>query len=161
MATKGFFRAYQYLAKEATQVSGPRLGGETMSESILNSTKKVLGIAVEYTAFDEDIIMHINSVFSTVNQLGIGPPEGFEIVDASAVWSDLIGDDTRMNSVKTYTYLRVRLMFDPPTTSYLITSVKTQIEELEWRMNALRESYAWVSPTPEPQGEDVYDGGDP
>lgn len=117
-----------------------------MSESILNSIKKVLQIAEEYTAFDTDIILHINSVFSTLNDLGIGPAEGFAIEGPLETWDAYLGGDLRMNSVKTYMYLRVRLLFDPPTTSYLITSAKEQLKEIEWRLNVRREGETWVNP---------------
>jgi hypothetical protein len=119
-----------------------------MSESILTSTKKNLGIAEDYVAFDEDIIMHINSVFVTLNQLGIGPETGFAIEDADDVWSAFILNDLRLNSVKTYVYLRVRLLFDPPTTSYLIEALNTQRLELEWRLSIYREGDSWVHPNP-------------
>lgn len=119
-----------------------------MSTSILTSTKKLLGIAEDYTAFDDDITMHINSVFSTLQQLGIGPEAGFEIADKTALWSDFLANDPRLNNVKTYVYMRVRLMFDPPSTSYLISSMQRQIEELEWRLNTYREATGWVDPNP-------------
>jgi hypothetical protein len=121
-----------------------------MSESILISTKKILGIDAAYTAFDVDIITHINSVFSTLNQLGIGPIQGFAIQDATDLWTDFLAeDDLKMNAVKSYMYLRVRLLFDPPTASYMITSMKEQIMELEWRLNVVRE-YALDSLVPAP-----------
>ena len=122
-----------------------------MSDSILSSTKKNLGIEENDTAFDIDVIMHINSVFSTLNQMGIGPAAGFMIEDKGPVWTDFIGDDLRLNSVKTYVYFRVRLMFDPPTTSYLITSLNEQAKELEWRLSVRREEDSWTPPvTPLP-----------
>lgn len=114
-----------------------------MSNSILRSTKKVLGLDDSYTVFDEDVIMHINSVFSILNQLGIGPIDGFRIEDATALWSDFLGDDLNLNSVKTYVFLRVKLLFDPPGTSYLITAMNEQIKELEWRLNVKREGEQW------------------
>lgn len=107
--------------------------------SILDSTKKILGIEADYTDFDVDIITHINSVLAILNQLGIGPADGFAIEDATDVWSDFIGSVPLLNSIKTYVYLRVRLLFDPPTTSYLITALETQYKELEWRLNVYRE----------------------
>lgn len=110
-----------------------------MSNSILTSTKKILGVDESYTAFDVDIITHINSVFNTLNDLGIGPAEGFMIEDATANWSDFLGTDVNLNSVKTYMYLRVRMLFDPPTTSYLINALNEQKKELEWRLNSRRE----------------------
>jgi hypothetical protein len=111
-----------------------------MTESILNSTKKILGISEDYTAFDLDILTHINSVFSTLHQLGVGPVNGFVIEDADAEWMDFLQFDTRLNAVKTYVYLRVRLLFDPPQTSYLIGAMKEQIQELEWRLNMVHET---------------------
>lgn len=117
-----------------------------MIESILTSTKKILGIDESYTAFDVDIITHINSVFSDLNQLGIGPVEGFVIEDEVAEWSDFLQGDPRINSVKTYMFLRVKLIFDPPTTSYLVEALKAQVKELEWRLNVVREGDSWTPP---------------
>ena len=110
-----------------------------MDESILNSVKKILGIASDYDAFDTDIIIHINSVFSTLNQLGLGPDEGFMIEDDSAVWGDFLLDDMRFNAVKTYVYLKVRILFDPPTSGFVLTALQEQSKELEWRLNVYRE----------------------
>lgn len=118
-----------------------------MSGSILNNTKKILGIAEDYDVFDTDIIIHINSVLNTVTQLGIGPEEGFMIEDSTATWVDFIGNDKRLNTVKSYVYLRVRLLFDPPTTSYLINAINEQCREMEWRLNVTREGEAWTEPT--------------
>ena len=109
-----------------------------MDDSILTSTKKILGVDETYTVFDLDIMTHINSAFSTLNQLGIGPVDGFMIEDATAVWSDFLGTNSpKLNAVKTYGYLRVRMLFDPPTTSYLINALNEQIKELEWRLNVI------------------------
>jgi hypothetical protein len=119
-----------------------------METSILTSTKKILGIAADYTVFDLDIITHINTAFSTLTQLGIGPVAGFMIEDESAEWSDFLGDDLQLNSVKTYVFLKTRMLFDPPQTSYLISAMNAQIEELEWRLNTHREETAWVDPDP-------------
>ena len=102
-------------------------------DSILNSVKKKLGIQEDYTHFDEDIIMDINSVFMVLNQLGVGPDEPFTIEDEDAYWEDFI-DNTRIEAVKSYMYMKVRLMFDPPTSGFLVESLKKQIDELEWRM---------------------------
>lgn len=128
-----------------------------MSDSILVSTKKILGLDASYTAFDVDIIMHINSVFGTLNQLGIGPVNGFMIEDDTALWSTFIGSDLNLNAVKTYVYLRVRLLFDPPATSFHITAMENQIKELEWRLNVYRETRDWIDPI---LGA-VIDGGTP
>ena len=124
-----------------------------MEQSILISTKKILGIAKDYTVFDLDIITHINSAFSTLTQLGVGPPSGFMIDDESEVWDDFIDVDLdpQYNSVKSYVFLKVRQLFDPPQTSYLITAVEKQIQEHEWRLNTHREETEWVDPDPLPR----------
>jgi hypothetical protein len=130
-----------------------------MENSILNSTKKILGIAPDYLAFDLDIITHINTAFSTLTQLGVGPAEGFMIEDETAVWTDFIVDDLQYNAVKSYVFLRVRQLFDPPTTSYLIAAFDQQIKELEWRLNVHREETGWVDPNPPDYIiEDIHDG---
>lgn len=116
-----------------------------MAQSILNSVKKVVGLTEDDDSFDVDILMHINSVFSTLNQLGVGPEEGFEIEDDSVVWEDFL-PDKRYNFVKSYIYLRVRRMFDPPGTSFLGDSYKEQTDEYECRISILRESEAWTEP---------------
>jgi len=108
-------------------------------ESILNSTKQILGQGADDHGFDVDIVMHINSVFSILNQLGIGPVEGLFITDATTEWSAFLADDVLLNATKTYVYLRVRMLFDPPTTSYHITAMEKQIAEIEWRLNVYRE----------------------
>lgn len=110
-------------------------------ESILTSIKKLLGIAEEYTHFDNDIIMHINSVFMTLTQLGVGPSEGFYIEDDSMEWTDFIKDPTKLQAVKTYVYLKVKLVFDPASVgSSTLASYERQIQELEWRLNVAAES---------------------
>lgn len=115
-------------------------------DSILDSTKKILGIEADYTAFDVDITTHINSAFSTLTQLGVGPAEGFAIADKNDVWGDFLGDDPRLNSVKSYVYLRVRMLFDPPGTSFLLDALKQQVKEYEWRLNVTREEDGWTDP---------------
>lgn len=117
-----------------------------MAASILTSTKKVLGIVEADESFDVDILMHINSAFSTLNQLGIGPEDGFLIEDKAPTWDDFLGDDKRLNSAKSYVYLRVKLFFDPPNTSFVLQSMEKQIEELGWRLNTVREGDAWTDP---------------
>lgn len=131
-----------------------------MEQSILTSTKKILGIADDYNVFDLDVITHINSAFSTLTQLGVGPAAGFMIDDATATWTDFIDPvDFQYNSVKSYIFLRVRQLFDPPSTSYLIAAVERQIQELEWRLNVRREETDWVDPDPNRvYVEDIYDG---
>lgn len=119
-----------------------------MAPSILQSIKKTLNLPADYEAFDQDVLMHINSVFSTLHQLGVGPSGGFMIEGGGETWQDLLGNDPRLNNIKTYIYLRVRLLFDPPTTGFHVTAMKEQITELEWRINAHREDTQWTDPTP-------------
>lgn len=103
-------------------------------ESILTSIKKLLGIAEEYEHFDSDLIMHINSVFSILTQLGVGPEKGFMVTDKSAVWEDFIPSAVKLQMVKSYMHLRVKLLFDPPLGSAVIEAMNRQISELEWRI---------------------------
>jgi hypothetical protein len=112
-----------------------------MEDSILISTKKILGVGPDYAAFDLDIITHINSTFSIVHQLGIGPDDGFMIEDDSALWSDLEVDPSQLNLLRTYVFLKVRMLFDPPTTSFLIEATNNQIQEYEYRLSYNREVY--------------------
>ena len=107
-------------------------------ESILTSIKKLLGISEEYEQFDQDIIMHINTVFMNLTQLGVGPDKGFYIEDADATWDDFVNLDKniQLQAVKTYIYLKVKLLFDPPLSSAVIESTNNMIAELEWRLNA-------------------------
>lgn len=103
--------------------------------SILTSIKKMLGITEEYTPFDEEIIMHINSVFTILTQLGVGPSEGFSIEDKSYEWTDFIDDISKIEAVKSYVYLKVKLIFDPPDRAAVMEAYKNQIAEFEWRLN--------------------------
>ena len=107
-----------------------------VEDSILTSVKKVLGNTAEDTSFEQDLIMHINSVFMILMQLGVGPKEGFSIEDDTATWSDFFGDaDENLQLVKSYMCLRVRLLFDPPSSSYVLDSFDKQAKEFEWRLN--------------------------
>lgn len=121
-------------------------------QSILTTTKKILGLPEEDTSFDLDIMVHINSVLDVLNQLGIGPEEGFVIEDASATWGDFLGETMGsnrkvMHSVKTYVYLRVKIIFDPPATSFAMDAMNKQIDEIGWRLNVMREGESWADPT--------------
>lgn len=104
--------------------------------SILNDVKHTLGVPPSVAAFDLDIMMHINSVFSTLTQLNVGPPEGFAIADDTDEWSEFV-DDIRLNSVKSYVYLKVKLMFDPPQVGFVLAAIERQIQELEFRINVV------------------------
>lgn len=117
-----------------------------MESSILVSTKKVLGVGEGYTAFDLDILTHINSAFSVLNQLGIGAVEGFMIEDDTAEWEDFDVTTPMLNLIRTYIFLKVRLLFDPPQTSFLLDAMQKQIQEHEWRLNTFREGEAWTTP---------------
>lgn len=121
-----------------------------LDQSILDSTKKILGLSPDYTAFDQDIATHINSVFSTLEQLGVGPVGGFFIEDKAALWGDLLGSDARLNLVKSYVYLRVRLIFDPPATSFTQEAMKEQIREMEWRISVVVENDKALVEGPQP-----------
>ena len=103
-------------------------------DSILTSIKKMLGMTEDYTEFDTDLIIHINSVFSALTQIGVGPPEGFMREDESSEWNDFIGTESKWNFVKTYVYLKVRLLFDPPNSGSVMESINNQIKEVEWRL---------------------------
>lgn len=109
-------------------------------ESILTTIKKLLGISEEYEHFDSDIIVHINSALMILTQLGVGPANGFSISDEMSLWSDFLGDDHRLEAVKTYIHLKVKLLFDPPTNSAVIESLNKSISELEWRLNVAAET---------------------
>lgn len=110
-------------------------------ESILTSIKKLLGIAEGYEHFDTDIIMHINSVFMDLNQLGVGPSEGFAIKDEDDIWTDYIEDVVVLQAVKSYMYLRVKLLFDPASIgSSTLAAYERQIQQWEWRLNIKAET---------------------
>jgi hypothetical protein len=133
-----------------------------MSESILTSTKKILGIEEDYTAYDFDILTHINSALSTLTQIGVGPEGGFMIVDAEDTWDTFIGTDPKLNPVKQYVFLRVKSVFDPPQSAYAVEAMKEQIKEHEVRLNIQMEHTIWIDPTdsvPTDDEEVVLDGG--
>ena len=106
-----------------------------VSESILLSVKKMLGLDKDYDVFDPELIIHINSVFGTLHQLGVGPEDQFRIAGDSELWSDFTTDGEQTDEVKSYVYLRVRLLFDPPSSSFVLSSLQEQAKELEWRLN--------------------------
>lgn len=133
-----------------------------MTASILTSVKKNLGLEEADTSFDVDITMYINSTFSTLHQLGVGPENGFQIEDKTATWDALLGTDPRLNNVKAFVYLKVRQIFDPPATSFAIESFERIARELEWRISERREETTWVDPDPDlPSDGGILDGGQP
>ena len=114
-----------------------------MVDSILNTIKKLLNIPPNDTAFDVEILVHINSVFMMLNQLGIGPETVYQINGSTEKWSDFLGEDeTKYNAVKSLMYLKVRLMFDPPGTPFLISSMEAQISEMVFRLT----TQAYIAP---------------
>lgn len=102
-------------------------------ESILTSIKKLLGIHEAYTNFDVDILIHINTAFAILNQLGVGPVGGFVVEDAEATWDEYI-TSCNLTMIRTYIYLKVRLVFDPPSSGVLTDSINRTLSELEWRI---------------------------
>lgn len=121
-------------------------------ESILTSVKKLLGITEEYEHFDSDLIMHINSVFMILTQLGVGPSEGFFITDKTTTWDEFIPTGKSLESVKSYMYMKVKLLFDPPQSSAVMESMNRMISEFEWRLNLEVE-------TPTSNGEEEIQNG--
>lgn len=119
-----------------------------MPGSILDDVKKLLSIDPSYTAFDLDVMMHINTVFTGLSALGIGPAGGFMITDNTATWDSYIGTDLDLNSVKTYIVMRVRMIFDPPVIAAVIEAYKAEIEKLEVLLSIKREGESWVDPNP-------------
>lgn len=118
-------------------VLGEKLKKEDLMESILTSIKKMLGIIEECTDFDVDIIIHINTALGILSQIGAGPSNGFSISDKTSVWTDFIGDQTNLEFVKTYVYLKVKMVFDPPASSSMEKTYKEMISELESRISVV------------------------
>lgn len=112
----------------------------TITDSILLTVKKMLGIAEEYLAFDIDLIVNINSVFLTLNQLGVGPEVPYRIEGSEETWADFLQNQReKLPGVETYVYLKTRLLFDPPTNSFLVDAIQKQCDEFEWRLNVQAE----------------------
>ena len=125
-------------------------------ESILASIKKLLGLGAEYTHFDPDIIMHINTVFFDLNRSGVGPEEGFMIEDDTTTWLDYIPDQAKFEAVKTYIYIKVKLVFDPPPSPAAIASLERMADKLEWRLCEMAE----YSKTSNIDGEEEIQNGE-
>lgn len=109
----------------------------SVRDSILGSTKSMLGIIPEYTAFDDQLIMLINTQFSTLYQIGVGPDDGFEIEGDTETWDDYIDDNKLLRNVITFVHLNVRLLFDPPSNSFACDQIQKKIDEYTWRINIL------------------------
>lgn len=132
-----------------------------MSDSILTTTKRTLGLAEDYTVFDQEIIVHINSTLATLHQLGVGPAEGMYITDATSTWSQFLQGDPTLNAAKSYIYICVRLLFDATAMAGpVLTAFKQQKEEFESRLMYAADPY---NPTQIPDDEDlvVIDPGGP
>lgn len=114
-----------------------------MEESILNTIKSMLGVDSSYDVYDMDILVHINAVLATLNQLGVGPPTGFRITGQDETWNELLGDRTDLEFVKDYIFMKVKIAFDPPENSSLMNAYKDACTELEWRMNVSVDKGAW------------------
>lgn len=114
--------------------------GTVLEEKILSSIKKLLGLNDGVTVFDTDIVIHINTVFANLAQMGVGPQNtegkniGFKISTGDEVWGDFTANDILIENVKTYVYIKVKMVFDPPTSSALIDAYNAQAKELEWRL---------------------------
>lgn len=113
-----------------------------MTDSILDSVKEALGVPVDQPAYDAELIMHINSVLSTLNQIGVGPVEGFMITDKNASWADFLGPSLKLNYAQTYMYLSIKLIFDPPQVSFVIDAFKERIQETAYRLSIAVETSA-------------------
>lgn len=119
-----------------------------MASSILDTVKKSLGIMPDYTAYDPDILLFTNSVLANLNQIGAGPEVGFQIEDASATWESFLGTDPRLNNIRAYVALKVKLLFDPPATSFTIAAYESQARELEYRIYTTAEVTTWRTENP-------------
>src|SRR5690606_16320069 len=113
-------------------------------DSILDSVKHQLSVGADYDVFDPTIIMHINTALFVLNQIGIGPSEGFAVSDDTQTW-DQFTSDPQLEAIKSFVYIRVRLLFDPPQTAHLIAALERQGEEYLWRLSEFREGATWVS----------------
>lgn len=119
-----------------------------MEQSILKSTKKNLNIDMDDTSFDLDVLTHINTAFSNLNDLGVGPDIGFTIEDDETAWSAYLSDKILLPKVKNFIWLSCRLWFDPPTTSFAQAAAERQLEQCGWRLSVNREATDWEDPNP-------------
>lgn len=127
----------------------------TAQDSILQSIKKALGVEPEYDVFDDELQMHINSALSNLNQLGVGPGDGFRISGPDDKWSDLLGESPKLDNARAYVFIKTKLIFDPPTTPHLINAYEEQMKEHEFRLTITADEMMAV-PLP-----GVLDGGVP
>lgn len=113
---------------------------DKMTDSIFVTIKKMLGLGADYTPFDAEIMVHINSVILNLTQMGIGPKDGFMVLDYNQKWSDFLPSNVNLEAAKTYIYLQVKMLFDPPTNSFVMDSYEKQSEKMLWRLNVQAES---------------------
>ena len=132
------------------------LGGleGSMDQSILDDIKKMLGLDIDYQVFDTDVIILINSALMTLQQIGVVPKEGFMIDSSAQLWSDFVPENKILGSIKTYVYLKVKVVFDPPVNSYVMDAYNKTAEELEWRLREQMESYPGDLPRQEETEEE-------
>lgn len=108
--------------------------------SILTTIKKLLGLDSSYVVFDPDIVIYINSAFSALSQMGVGPSTGFYITDEASAWEDFVGEGTNAGDIQAFVYMKVRMAFDPPQSAFAVTAIENQIKELEWRLNVAHDT---------------------
>lgn len=113
-----------------------------MEDSILQTIKKMLGLGPDFDCYDLDIIIYINSAFATLQNIGVGPVDGFHITGDSETWDQFLTDLVLLEHVKMYIFLKVRLLFDPPSSSFVLDALNKNIEELEWRLNIRADDWA-------------------
>ena len=112
-----------------------------MDESIFESIKSLLGPDASYDVFDQDILIHINTAIAVLTQLGVGSPSGFVVTGPEETWRDFIGDDKILQMAKTYIYMKVKMAFDPPANSSVLSAYQEACKEYEWRLNVETDPY--------------------
>lgn len=126
-------------------------------DSILNTVKSIIGITPDYECFDDALIVHTNTVLAELTMMGVGDPKGFIIEDQYATWSDYTRDKSLLVMVKSYVPLKVKMLFDPPTSSPIENAINANLSELEWRINDYADyskSFDETGPTTNgPQGD--------
>lgn len=130
-----------------------------LEESILNTIKDMLGVSKDDFSFDTDIIVHINTALMTLQQYGIGQKEGFRITDASQTWGEFLPEEKKVDATKTYVWLKVKMVFDPPQNSFVMSAYEEQARELEYRIKEQVEAYPGTVPESEETSDSDNDSG--